>query len=78
MVTMEPGEAQAAVSASSPSSVRMWQACRTILRASDRAARFGQSSHRGDHSIIVMCAGLSLSLAVRQREGLRIEPGRQA
>ena len=31
--------AQAAVSASSPSSARMWQACRRILRASDRAAR---------------------------------------
>ena len=30
---------QAAVSASPPSSVSMWQACRTILRASDRAAR---------------------------------------
>ena len=31
--------AQAAVSASSPSSARMWQARRMILRASDRAAR---------------------------------------
>jgi len=30
---------QAAVSASSPSSARMWQACRTILRASGKAAR---------------------------------------
>ena len=30
---------QAAVSASSPSSARMWRACRTILRASDSAAR---------------------------------------
>ena len=28
-----------AVKALSPSSDRMWQACRTILRASDRAAR---------------------------------------
>ena len=27
------------VRAPSPSSVRMWQACRTILRASDRQAR---------------------------------------
>ena len=40
LVTMGNGEGcQAAVSASSPSSVRMWQACRTILRASDKAAR---------------------------------------
>jgi len=38
MVTVEQNEDQAAVSASSPISVRMWQACRTILRASGRAA----------------------------------------
>ena len=38
--TMGDGcRAQAAVSASSPSSARMWQACWRILRASDRAAR---------------------------------------
>jgi hypothetical protein len=30
---------QAAANASSPSSARMWQACRMILRASDIAAR---------------------------------------
>ena len=35
---MERGS-QAADSASSPSSARMWQACRRILRASDSAAR---------------------------------------
>ena len=33
------GGSQAAASASSPGSVRMWQACRMILRASDSAAR---------------------------------------
>ena len=40
LVTMARGRVQAAAaSASSPSSDRMWQACRRILRASDSAAR---------------------------------------
>jgi hypothetical protein len=40
MATVVTGwRAQAALSASSPSSARMWQAWRMILRASDRAAR---------------------------------------
>ena len=38
-VTSAPGSAHAAASASSPSSDRMWQARRMILRASDKAAR---------------------------------------
>ncbi len=47
---------QTAASASSPSSARMWQACRRILRASDSAARLplqrSLTCNRGD-----LCVG---------------------
>ena len=73
------GRAQAAVSASSPSSARMWQACRRILRASERAARLPPlRSLTGGVVVVVGGRGAGVGLAGlihRPAQHLRALPG---